>query len=326
MKRIAVLVTLAVGLLAAPLAAEAQPPKVPRLGFLGISPAAAYASRIEGLRLGLRDLGYIEGQNIAIEWRYADSQVDRLPGLAAELVRLNVDVIIAAGGEPTRAAKQATTTIPIVMGQGGDPVAAGFAASLARPGGNITGVLHVAGTQDGKRLGLLHEAVPSTSHVAVLTRPGVPLYALMLQEVQAAARGLTVQLEVTEARDPGDFEGVFREIAKQRARALMTLPDPMFWIHRTRIAQLALTGRLATMFPEREFVDAGGLMSYGPSLPDVWRRSATYIDKILKGAKPGDLPIEQPTTFELVVNLKTAKALGLTIPPSVLRQATEVIP
>ena len=318
-------VTGAISILAAPLAAEAQPPKVPRLGFLGISPAAAYASRIEGLRQGLRELGYIEGQNIAIEWRYADSQAERLPGLAEELVRFNVDVIIAAGVEPTRAAKQVTTTIPIVMGQSGDPLGLGLVASLARPGGNITGLTILTAELNGKRLGLLHEAVPGTSRVAVLTRSNVTGFGPMRQEVQAAARALTAQLHIVEARDPGEFEGAFRESARWSAQALMTLPDPMLWTHRTRIAELALKSRLPTMFPEREFVDAGGFMSYGPSLPDSWRRSATYIDKILKGAKPGDLPIEQPTTFELVINLKTAKALGLTIPPSVLRQATEVI-
>jgi len=317
-------ILLTFSLLATALAAEAQPAKAPRLGFLGISPAAAYTSRIEGFRRGLRELGYIEGQNIAIEWRYADSQADRLPGLAAELVRLNVDVIVAAGVEPTRAAKQATTTIPIVMGQSGDPLGLGLVASLARPGGNITGLTILAAELNGKRLGLLHEAIPRTSSVAVLTHP-LERSGPMMQEVQAAARRLAVQLEVVEAGDPRDFEGAFRAMARRRAQALMTLPDPMFWTHRARIAELALTGRLPTMFPEREFVDAGGLMAYGPSLPDSWRRSATYVDKILKGAKPADLPIEQPTTFELVVNLKTAKAIGLTIPPSVRRQATEVI-
>jgi putative ABC transport system substrate-binding protein len=308
----------------APLAAEGQPPKVPRLGFLGISSASAYATRIEGFRQGLRELGYIEGQNIAIEWRYADSQADRLPGLAAELVRLNVDVIIAAGVEPTRAAKQATKTIPIVMGQSGDPLGLGLVASLARPGGNITGLTILTAELNGKRLGLLHEAVPGTSSVAVLTHP-LERSGPGMQEVQAAARGLTVQLEVIEAGDPGDFEGAFREITRRRPRALMTLPSARFFTHRTRIAELALKDRLPTMFPEREFVDAGGLMAYGPSLPDSWRRSATYVDKILKGAKPTDLPIQQPVTFELVINLKTTKALGLTIPSAVLRQATEII-
>jgi ABC-type uncharacterized transport system substrate-binding protein len=313
-----------VTVLAAPLSAEAQPPKVPRLGFPGISPAAVYASRIEGLRQVLRELGYIEGQNIAIEWRYADSQAERLPGLAEELVRFNVDVIIAAGVEPTHAAKQVTTTIPIVMGQSGDPLGLGLVASLARPGGNITGLTILTSELNGKRLGLLHEAVPSSSRVAVLTHP-LERSGPAMQQVQAAARVLTLQLEVVEAGDPGEFEGAFREIAKRRPRALMALPSSRFFTHRTRLAELALKHRLATMFPEREFVDAGGLMAYGPSLPDVWRRSATYIDKILKGAKPADLPIQQPVTFELVVNLRTAKTLGLTIPPAVLRQATEVI-
>jgi putative ABC transport system substrate-binding protein len=324
MTRVLSLVTLILALLAAPLAAEAQPPKVPRLGFLGISPAAAYATRIEGFRQGLRELGHVEGQNIAIEWRYADSEADRLPGLAAELVRLNVDVIVAAGVEPTRAAKQATTTIPIVMGQSGDPLGLGLVASLARPGGNITGLTILTAELNGKRLGLLHEAVPGTSSVAVLTHP-LERSEPAMQEVQAAARGLTVQLEVVEAGDPADFEGAFREIRRRRPRALIALPAARFFTHRTRLAELALKHRLPTMFPEREFVDAGGLMAYGPSLPDSWRRSATYVDKILKGAKPADLPIEQPIKFELVINLKTAKALGLTIPPSVLRQATEVI-
>ena len=251
-------------------------------------------------------------------------QADRLPGLAAELVRLNVDVIVAAGVEPTRAAKQATTTIPIVMGQSGDPLGLGLVASLARPGGNITGLTILTAELNGKRLGLLHEAVPGTSSVAVLAHP-LERSEPAMQEVQAAARGLTVQLEVVEAGDPGDFEGAFREITRRRPRALMALPAARFFTHRTRLAELALKHRLPTMFPEREFVDAGGLMAYGPSLPDSWRRSATYVDKILKGAKPADLPIEQPIKFELVINLKTAKALGLTIPPAVLRQATEVI-
>jgi putative tryptophan/tyrosine transport system substrate-binding protein len=324
MTRLSVVASLALALLAAPLVAEAQPAKVPRLGFLGISPASAYASRVEGLRQGLRELGYIEGRNIGIEWRYADSQVERLPSLAAELVHLNVDLIIAAGVEPTRAAKQVTTTIPIVMGQSGDPIGLGLIASLARPGGNITGLTLLAAELNGKRLGLLSQTVSGTVRVALLTRPFVGSEAMM-QEVQAAARLLTTQLHVVEARDPGEVEGAFREIARWRAQALMTLPDPMLWTHRTRVAELALKNRLPTMFPEREFVDAGGLMSYGPSLPDLWRRSATYVDKILKGAKPGDLPIEQPTKFELVINLKTAKAIGLAIPPSVLARADEVI-
>src|SRR5574342_529155 len=275
---------------------------------------------------GLRDFGYVEGQNITIVHRSSDGRYERLPGLAADLVRLKVDVIVVPAPQNAVAAKEATRTIPIVMASSGDPVAEGLVASLARPGGNITGLTGVAGPEiAGKRLELLKEAVPKASRVAVLSNPTNPISAPALGETKAAARSLRLQLQMVEARGPDETERAFAAMGRERADALIVVNDGMLLAHRTRIAALAAQHRLPTMWGGREYVDAGGLMSYSASGRDHFRRAATYVDKILKGAKPGDLPVEQPTKFELVINLKTAKALGLTIPPSLLQRADQVI-
>ncbi len=314
----------ALGLLVVPLAAEAQqPPRVPKIGLLrvGSLPDANVAAFIQGLR----DLGYVEGQNIIIEYRWAEGKLERLPNLASDLVRLKVEVIVTGGLEASLAAKTATRLIPIVAGTSADPVSSGLVASLARPGGNITGLTVINVDLAGKRLELLKEAVPGASRVAVLRNRANGAHALLWTETQRAARSLGVQLQSLEVRGANEFEGAFAAMARDRADALLLAPDEMFWTYRGQIAALAAKTRLPGMFDIKGFVDAGGLMSYGPNLPDMFRRAATYVDKILKGAKPADLPIEQPTTFELVINLKTAKALGLTIPQSVLVRADEVI-
>ncbi len=318
---------LVLGTMAPPLAARAQQPgKVFRIGTVGTgSPTDPEGGSPWGAFIqGLREVGYVEGQNITIEHRSSKGRYEPLPALAADLVRLKVDVIVAAPSAQ-RAAKEATRTIPMVMA-GGDPVGSGFVASLAQPGGNITGVSSVAAPETvGKRLELLKEVIPRLSRVAVLGNPGNQAHAPALGEAKAAARSLGVQLQPLEAREPGDFEREFAAMTRERAGALLVLADGMFFAHRTRIAELAAKSRLPAMYGNREHVDAGGLMAYGASLRDAFRRAATYVDKILKGAKPGDLPVEQPTKFELVINLKTAKALGLKIPQSVLIRADEVI-
>jgi putative ABC transport system substrate-binding protein len=316
-------------LLAAPLAAEGQQAgKVFRIGILGNVPLTAP----EGAPLwgaffeGLRELGYVEGQNITIERRSSEGKYERLPDLAAELVRLKVDVIVVPAPQNALAAKKVTRTIPIVMASSGDPVADGLVASLARPGGNITGLSGLVGPEiGGKRLGLLKGAVSKVSRVAILSNPANPPSAAFLGETKTAARSFKVQLQMLETREPGEFERTFAAMTRERVDALLVLNDGMFLIHRIQIAVLAAKHRLPTMFGGREYVDAGGLMSYAASGRDSFRRAAIYVDKILKGAKPGDLPIEQPTKFELVINLKTAKALGLTIPQSLLGRADEVI-
>ncbi len=327
--RAGLILSFTLSILVGPLAAEAQPPvKVHRIGYLGGLGAGAREAKhlVEALRQGLRDLGYLEGKNLVIEFRGAEGRLERLPDLAAELVRLNVDVIVAAGTAAPFAAKDATRSIPIIMTNAVDPVGSGLVASLARPGGNITGLTQSAGPEiAGKQLELLREAVPELSGVAVLWNPTNPAYLLYLREAQVAARAIGVQLQILEARSPGEFDRALAAMKRERAGALLVLGDPTFLVHRTQLADLATKSRLPAMYAIREFVDAGGLMAYGASLPDLWRRAATYIDKILKGAKPGDLPVEQPTKFELVINLKTAKALGLTIPQSVLIRADEVI-
>jgi len=279
----------------------------------------------DGFLQGLRELGYVEGQNIVIERRYSEGRYERLPGLAAELVRLKVDVIVAVGGPPPHAAKDATSTIPIVMTNHGDPVGTGLVASLARPGGNVTGLSTVNPDLVGKQLQLLKEAVPRLSRVAVLSNPTHPLHRLPLREVEVAARSLKVGLQVLEARAPSEFASAFSAATKESAGALIVLGDGMFFGQRTRIAELAAKSRLPMIAAEREYAEAGGLLAYGANFRESFRRAATYVDKILKGAKPGDLPIEQPTKFEFVINLKTTKALGLTIPQSVLLRADEVI-
>ena len=315
-------------LLASPLAAEAQQAaKVARIGYLSPN-LAANRHMQEAFRQGLRDLGYVEGRNLVIEYRDAEGKADRLPALAAELVALKVDVIVAAGPPAALAAKQATRTLPIVFASSGDPVTSGLVTSLARPGGNVTGLSAVAPELVGKCLEQLKQAVPGVSRVAVLWQPGglgerTDKY--ILKEAEVAARALGVRLQFVEARGPADFDRAFSDMTRARAGALTVLSTPMFVSERRRLVDLAAKNRLPAVYPWREFVDAGGLMSYGPNLADMFRRAATYVDKILKGAKPADLPVEQPTKFELVINLKTAKALGLTIPPSLLGRADEVI-
>ncbi len=328
MHRRAFLNTMAGGLLAAPLAAEAQPrEKVPRIGYLAAFSHSDPVSQrgLEAFRQGLGELGYVEGQNIAIESRWAGGKDERLPALAAELVRSKVDVIVAQSGAATKAVQQTTRTIPIVMSLVNDPVGSGFVASLARPGGNVTGLTTMSPDLVSKRLELLKEVIPKVSRVAVLRNPTNKDHALLLKEVEGAARSLSVQPQTFDARGSEEFDGAFAAMTREHASALLVLGDPMFFLHRTRIADLAAKQRLPTMFVQREHAEAGGLMAYGANLSDMFRQAATFVDKILRGAKPGDLPIEQPTKFELIINLKTAKALGLTIPPSLLLLADEVI-
>ncbi len=315
------IVTLPLGILAAPLVAVAQQTgKVYRIGFL--RRAAPNPAGFEAFRQGLRDLGYVEGQNSVIEQRYAAGVYERLADLAAELVGLKVDVIVVDGVLTAQAAQKVTTTIPIVFTLG-DPIQIGLVASLARPGGNVTGLTTSTEGFSGKRLELLKEAVPYVSRVAVLNNPANP--AFQLEETQEAARLLGLQLHLLEPRSPNELASAFTAMAREGVGALITLPDAMFFSERVQIAKLAAESRLPAMFPERDFVDAGGLMAYGPNIADNFRRAATYVDKILKGTKPGDLPIEQPMRFTLVINLKTAQALKLTIPPQLLFQADEVI-
>ena len=314
-------------LLAAPLAAEAQQAgKVHRIGYLTGGLSTDRPHLIEAFRQGLRELGWVEGQNIIIEYRYAEGRFDRLPDLAAELVRLKVDIIVAVATPASAAAKNATGTIPIVGISLGDPVGTGLIASLARPGGNVTGVSYSVGVETiGKGLELLKEIVPNVRRVAILSNPGNPLYAPAVRDVKVAARSLGVQLQLLEARGPTEFDGAFAAMAKERVGGLFVVADTMFNLHRARLVELAAKSRLPAAYGTRDAVEAGGLMSYGPSLPDLFRRGATYVDKILRGAKPADLPVEQPISFELVLNLKTAKVLGLTIPPTLLARVDEAI-
>jgi putative ABC transport system substrate-binding protein len=317
-------------LLAAPVIAEAQQPKrIPRVGYLSSGTPTSEAIRSEPIRLGLRELGYTEGQNIAIEYRYAERKVDRAPELAAELVRLKVDVIVVAGGGNwIRAVKNATKTIPIVMiGAGADPVEAGLVESLARPGGNVTGITLLIRELGSKRLELFKEAVPKLASVALLYDPANLAAAREVKEVfPATARALKLTIQPWEVRDADGFERVFDTLSKKRPDGLYVFPSgPLMFANIKRIAGFALKSRLPSMFFNREAVEAGGLMYYGADQAESYRRVATYVDKILKGAKPGDLPVEQPTKFELVINLKTAKQIGLTIPPTVLARADKVI-
>jgi putative ABC transport system substrate-binding protein len=301
-----------------------QPAKAPRIGFLAAISPAAISARIEAFRQGLKELGYVEGKNIVIEWRSVEGKDDRLPGLAAELVRLKVDVIVTAGPISTRPAKGATKTIPIVMAQDDDPVGNGFVASLARPGGNITGLATLATELSGKQLELLKEIVPRLSRVAVLgnsTRPG---NAQSLRETELAAGALGVKLQYLDLLDPKDIEAAFREARKTHADAVLALVATGV-PNRKQVVDLAVKSRLPVMYSRPELVEAGGLMTYGASFTDLYRRAATYVDKILKGAKPADLPVEQPKKFEFIINLKAAKQIGLTIPPNVLVRADRVI-
>jgi putative tryptophan/tyrosine transport system substrate-binding protein len=305
-----------------------QPKKIYRMGYLSASDPARDLARAEAIRLALRELGYIEGQDIATEYRYAEGKRDRYPELAAELVRLRVDIIVVAGADPVaQAAKNATKTIPIVMvGPGRDPVEAGLVESLARPGGNVTGITNLAPELGGKRLELLKEAVPKLARVAVLYDPAAPGTSREVKEdLPAAARALGLTVRSWEVRAADGFETVFAALSKQRPDGLYVPGGSLMAANRKRIADFALKSRLPSMYNNREYVDAGGLMYYGADTADSYRRVAYFVDRILKGAKPADLPVEQPTKFELVINLKTAKQIGVTIPPDLLARATKII-
>jgi ABC-type uncharacterized transport system substrate-binding protein len=308
--------------LAVSLAAQAeQARRVYKVGIL----ASGAIPPIQSFRRGLRDLGYVEGQNLVIEARYHAGNSDRLPALAAELVELKVDVILALGSTEVRAAKQATRTIPIVFAVHNDPVGAGDVASLAHPGGNITGMAQMASELSAKQLELLREMIPGITRVAVVWNPTTPSHGPTLRQTEAAARAMGMQLSKIEARSGSELDGAFATAIRDHARALLLLVSAMAVVERARLVSVASKHRLPTMYGSRFFVDAGGLMSYGSDVSDLSRRAAAYVDKILKGAKPSDLPVEQATKFELVINLKTAKALGLTIPPSLLLRADQVI-
>jgi putative ABC transport system substrate-binding protein len=303
-------------------AAAQQAKKVPRIGYLALSESRD----LDGaFRKGLREHGYVEGQNINVEYRYAGGKADRLTDLATELVNLKVNVIVASGTQSIEAAKQATQTIPIIFPVTPDPVKSGFVASFARPGGNITGLGTLNPETGGKRLELLKEVIPGISRVAVLWNPTNPGSKITLKETEVAAKALGLQLQILEVRGPDDFEGAFRAATKEHAGAVTIIPDTMLRSQQRRIHELATKNRLPTIFNSGEYVVAGGLMSYGASIADLYRRAATYVDKILKGTKPADLPVEQPKKFDLVINLKTAKQIGLTIPQSVLYRADKVI-
>ena len=302
-----------------------QPKKIPRIGFLNALFPTTNPARIEAFRQGLRDFGYVEGKNIIIEYRYAERKVDRLPSLAAELVRLKVDVIVTSASQETRAAKDATNTIPIVMINEGDPVRTGLVASLARPGRNITGLSTVSPELSGKRLELLKEIVPKLSRVAVLGSSINPGNADTLRELDAAAQELKIKLQYLDVRNPNDIGTAFRAAGNERADAVIVLSDSMLTSQRRQVIDLAVKSRLPASYARPEFVESGGLMTYGVSLIDNSRRAASYVDKILNGANAADLPVEQPTKFELVINLTAAKQIGLSIPPNVLARADRVI-
>ena len=302
-----------------------QAGKVPRIGYLDALSRSTSPGRIEAFRQGLRELGYVEGKTIVIEWRFAEGKRDRLAEFAAELARLKVDVIVTGGSATTPAAKQATVTIPIVMTQDADPVGNGFVASLSRPGGNITGLSNLSPGVSGKRLGLLKEIVPKLSRVAVLGTSTQSGNAEALKETELAAGALGVQLQYLDVRSPTDIATAFQEASKGQADAVVVLTSPVFVFNRTRVLDLMQRGRLPAIYHRHEFVEDGGLMAYGPNVTDLTRRAATYVDKILKGAKPADLPVEQPTRFELIINLKAARHIGLTIPPNMLVRADKVI-
>jgi putative tryptophan/tyrosine transport system substrate-binding protein len=307
-------------------AAEAQQPKkIPRIGYISFGSPSVNRARREAFRDGLAELGYVGGKNIVIESRSVEGQLDRLAALAAELVHLNVDLIVTGGPTTTGAVKRATVTIPIVMGFDNDPVGNGFVASLARPGGNATGLASLAPEISGKQLELLKEIVPKLSRIAVFGNSTNPGNAQALRETELAAEALGVQLQYLDVRAPKDLETAFRAASKARAEAVVALNSPVLNSHRIQVADLAVKSRLPAVYAQSEFVEDGGLMVYGVSYPDLFRRAATYVDKILKGAKPADLPIQQATKFELAINLKTAKQIGLTIPPQVLARADRVI-
>jgi ABC-type uncharacterized transport system substrate-binding protein len=327
MKKAALLsiLVVAVQLAVGAIADAQQAKKVPRVGYLMGSSLPNNSSRIEAFLQGLRELGYVEGKNIVIEWRSAEEKLDRLPALAAELVRLKVDVIVTAGPPATRAAKEATSTIPIVMGFDNDPVGNGFIASLARPGGNITGLANLNPELSGKRLELLKEIIPRLSRVAVFGESTFPGNAQSLRETELAAGAFGVKLQYLEVLGPKDIETAFGAARKGRAQAVLVLQSPIFNSQRKQIVELAVKNRLPAIYSAAEWMEDGGLMIYSASFTDLFRRAATYVGKILKGTKPADLPVEQPTKFELVINLKTVKQIGLTIPPNVLARADKVI-
>ena len=314
-------------LLAASSAAEAQPAgKVVRIGLLDYAASdPASAARWKAFRDQLRWLGYVEGQNVVFESRWGDGQVGRLPSLAAELVDAKVDILVTAGSEAALAAKQATNSIPIVTATGGDPVESGLVAGLAQPGGNVTGVISLMSQLVGKRLELLKQLIPRASRIAILRDPDNHSSALNLRDAESAAKSVGVVVQGVSVRGPKDLDAAFLAMKRARTDAVILAENTRFIADRRRIADLAVMHRLPMMVAAKEYAEAGGLISYGTDYPDLFRRAATYVDKILKGAKPGDLPVEQPTTFELVINLKTAKALGLTIPPSLLQRADQVI-
>jgi putative ABC transport system substrate-binding protein len=323
-KAVASSILVAIVLLALGVIADAQQPKkVARIGYL--STGSVLPATGEAFQQGLRDLGYIEGQNITIEYRYAEGMAERLPNLAAELVQLKVNIIVVGGSPATQAAKNATKTIPIVMTNVTDPVGVGLVASLAHPGGNVTGLSNVGSDLGGKQLELLKEASPKISRVAVLSDSAIPGNALWLEAMKVAAPALRITLQPVDVHRPDDFERAFSAIKKEHASALSALRNGVNVNYRARIVDFAAKSGLPAMYPDREDVEAGGLMSYGPNYADLFRRAATYVDKILKGAKPADLPVEQPTKFEFIINLKAANQIGLTIPPNVLARADKVI-
>jgi ABC-type uncharacterized transport system substrate-binding protein len=324
--RIASVVVLALSVLTALPGEAQQPSKMARVGYLEFGSAAPGTPLLEAFRQGLRDLGWVEGQNIAIEVRYAEGRQDRLPELAANLVRLKVDLIFASTTPAALAAKQATTSIPIIIGFVADPVGSGLVPRLARPGANITGWTHLAGLElNAKRLDILKEAVPEAARIGALWNPSNPIHGPSLRVLEAAARRLKVQLHPVGVQDPQELPGAFSTMDKERVQALTVPPDGMFLAHQARIIDLAAKHRIPTMYGVRELAEAGGLMTYGVNLPEMYRRGAFFVDRILKGVKPGDLPVEQPTKFELVINLRTAKTLGLRIPRSLLVRAEQLI-
>ena len=327
MTKIIILFALCFVLAAQPLSAQAQQTeKIRRIGFLAVNSPSADKHLDEAFRQSLRELGWVEGRNITIEYRSAEGKADRLPALAAELVNAKVDVIVSAGGTPgAQAAKKATGTIPIVFTSSGDPVATALVASLAHPGGNVTGLSRVGPDLSVKKVELLKEIMPKISRVAFVWNPDNAANALALKETEAAAGEVRWQVQSVEVRGPHEFEAAFSAMSKARAPAVIVQSDQSFRGKLSQLAQLAIKNRLPTMLPQSEYVEAGGLMSYGENLAERYRRAAVFVDKILKGAKPGDLPVEQPTKFELVINLKTAKQIGLTIPPNVLARADRVI-
>ncbi len=319
-------VALCTMLLTFSLSAEAQQPtRIPRIGILVASSGSAQSARVEAFRQRLREIGYVEGKNIVIEYRYAEGKLERLPDLAAELVRLKVDVIVTGGSPGILAAKKASPTIPIVFVGIGDPVGSGLVSSLARPGGNITGLSNIAEDLNGKRLELLKEAFPMIARVAFLWEPGGSRGNPALTDMEAAAKALGLKLQSLEVRSLDDFDSAFARAKRERAQALITFPTALINTQQRQVLEFAAKNRLPAMYPTSEFVEAGGLMSYAPNQVDLWRRAADFVDKILKGTKPADIPVEQPTKFEFVINLKSAKQIGVVVPPNVLARADRVI-